>query len=55
MIKNDIGVPGHPFALGVAVTVELMDPPPGFDALNDGISPVPLVGRPMAALLLVHE
>lgn len=54
VIKNDNGVPGQPFAVGVMVTVELIAPPPGLVAVNDGMSPLPLVANPIAALLLVQ-
>jgi hypothetical protein len=49
-----IGVPAHPFAVGVTVTVAVIGEVVALVAVKDGISPEPLVARPIAVLLLVH-
>jgi hypothetical protein len=51
---NVAGVPVHPFAVGVTVTVAVIGEVVALIAVNDRISPEPLVARPIAVLLLVH-
>ena len=46
------GVPGHPLAVGVTVTVPVMGVVPAFVAVNEGIFPTPLPPNPMDVLLL---
>jgi len=53
-IKKDTGVPTQLLAVGVNTTVELIVAEPGLVAVNDGISPTPLVANPIAGLLLVQ-
>ena len=53
-IVNDKGVPIQVLAVGVNITVELMAVDPGLVAVKDGMSPVPLVPKPIAGLLLVQ-
>ena len=51
---NDKGVPTHPFALGVIVTVATTIVVPALVAVKDGILPVPLAASPMDGVLLTH-
>ena len=51
---NVVGVPAHPFAVGVTVTVAVIGEVVALIAVNEGISPEPLVARPIAVLLLVQ-
>jgi len=51
---NTIDVPVHPLAVGVTVIVATTGAVPVLVAVNEGISPVPLVARPMDAALFVH-
>ena len=48
------GVPLHPRAVGVTVTVEVMGPPVGLSAVKDGIFPEPDAANPVVVLLLVQ-
>ena len=48
-----MGVPGHPLAVGVTVTVVVTGVVPGFDAVKAGIFPEPLVPKP-TLLVDVH-
>ena len=50
-----IGVPAHPFAVGVTMTVALIGEDVALVAVNDGILFEPLAARPIAVLLLVHD
>lgn len=55
VIVNVIGVPTQPVGpTGVTVMVATNGPFVAFVVTNDGISPVPAAGRPMAGLLLVQ-
>ena len=49
-----VGVPAHPFAVGVTVTVAVIGEGVALVAVNDGILFEPLAARPIAVLLLVH-
>jgi hypothetical protein len=51
---NDIGVPTHPFAVGVTVIVAITVVMPTLVAVKDGIFPVPLPVNPMDGVLLPH-
>ena len=51
MIVNDRGVPGQPKALGVTVIVPESGLLPLLVAVNEGIFPMPLDGKPIAGLL----
>lgn len=53
-IKKERGVPTQLLAVGINTTVELMVAELGLVAVNDGISPTPLVLNPIAGLLLVQ-
>ena len=44
----------HPFAVGVTVIVAVIGEVVALVAVNEGIFPVPLAGRPIAVLLLVQ-
>jgi hypothetical protein len=54
VIVNDIGVPEHPFAIGVTVMVAITVVVPALVAVKDGIFPVPLPASPMDGALLTH-
>jgi len=49
-----VGVPAHPFAVGITVTVEVTGEVVALVAVNEGILFEPLAARPIAVLLLVH-
>jgi hypothetical protein len=49
-----VGVPAHPFAVGVTVTVAVIGEGVALVAVNDGILFEPLAARPIAVLLLVQ-
>jgi hypothetical protein len=51
---NVVGVPVHPFAVGVTVIVAVIGDVVALVAANEGISPDPLAARPMAVLLFVQ-
>jgi hypothetical protein len=51
---NDIGVPEHPFAVGVTVMVAITVVVPALVAVKDGIFPAPLPASPMDGVLLTH-
>ena len=51
---NVDGVPVHPFAVGVTVIVAVIGEVVAFVAVNEGISPDPFAGRPIAVLLFVQ-
>ena len=53
MVK-DIGVPGHPLAVGVTVIVAEMEAFVPFVVVKEGIFPFPLAPSPIAVLLLVQ-
>ena len=55
MIVKVCGVPGHPFAVGVTVMVEVTGVVPAFTALNAAMLPEPDAASPMVALLLVQS
>jgi hypothetical protein len=48
------GVPVHPFAAGVTVTVAVTGAEVVLAAVNEAILPVPLAARPMDVVLLVQ-
>ena len=50
-----VGVPAHPFAVGVTVTVAVIGEGVALVAVNDGILFEPLAARPIAVLLLVRK
>jgi hypothetical protein len=54
VIVNVAGVPVHPFAVGVTVTVAAIGDVIAFVAVNEGILPEPLAARPIAVLLFVQ-
>lgn len=54
VIVNVVGVPVHPFAVGVTVIVAAMGDVDAFAVVNAGILPEPLAARPIAVLLFVH-
>jgi hypothetical protein len=54
VIVNDVGLPVHPLAEGVTVTVPVMDVVPLLVAVKDGMLPVPLPPKPIDVLLLLH-
>jgi hypothetical protein len=54
VIVKVIGVPLQPLAEGVTVIVATTGVEPVLVAVNDGILPVPVAGRPMDGWLLVH-
>lgn len=54
VIVNAMGVPTHAFAVGVTVMVAITGAVPGFVAVNEGITPVPVADKPMDGALLVH-
>jgi hypothetical protein len=49
-----VGVPVHPFADGVTVTVAVMGDVVPLVAVNEGIFPEPFAARPIAVLLFVQ-
>jgi hypothetical protein len=49
-----IGVPTQPFNVGVTVIVEVIGLVPVLVAVNPETFPVPLAGKPIAVLELVH-
>ena len=51
---NVAGVPVHPFADGVTVSVAVIGEVVALLAANEGISPEPLAARPMSVLLFIH-
>ena len=54
MTVNVVGVPVHPFAVGVTVIVEEIGEIVALVAVNEGILPDPFAARPIAVLLFVH-
>ena len=54
VIVKLIGVPGHPFAVGVTVIVDVMGVVPALAAVNAGIFPEPPPPNPMVVLLLLQ-
>lgn len=54
VIVNDEGVPVHPFAAGVTVTVAISGAVPELVVVNDVIFPVPFAASPMDGLLFAH-
>lgn len=50
-----IGVPGHPFAVGITVIRATTGAAPRLVAVNGGISPVPEAARPIDGVVLVQE
>lgn len=48
------GVPMHPFAVGVTVMVAITGDVPVFEAVKDGMDPVPLPAKPIDGVLLVQ-
>ena len=55
VIVKVIGIPVHPVEEGVTVIVAVTGAAPRFVAVNDGISPVPVNGRPMEGVSLNQE
>ena len=51
---KDMGGPVHPFAAGITVMVAIIAVIPLFDAVKEGIFPVPFAPSPMDGLLFVH-
>ena len=49
-----IGVPVHPFAVGVTVIVAVIGEAVAFVAVNEGTLPEPLAASPIAMLLFVQ-
>ena len=54
MTVNVVGVPVHPFAVGVTVIVEEIGELVALVAVNEGIFPEPFAARPIDVLLFVH-
>jgi hypothetical protein len=54
VMVNDVGVPGHPLAMGVTVMVAVMGADVALVALKEAIFPIPEAPKPMAGLLLVQ-
>jgi hypothetical protein len=54
VIVKVVGVPMHPFAMGVTVIVALIGDVVALVAVNEGILPEPLDERPIAVLLFVQ-
>ena len=54
MIVYDEAVPVHPLAEGVTVIVDTTGAVPVFEAVKEGVFPVPLAARPILALLFVQ-
>jgi hypothetical protein len=54
VIVNVVGVPVHPFAVGVMVIVALIGDIVALVVVNEGILPAPVDARPMAVLLFVQ-
>ena len=51
---NVVGVPAHPFAVGVTVIVAVIGKVVALVAVNAGMLPEPLAASPILVLLLVH-
>ena len=51
---NVVGVPVHPFAVGVTVIIEVIGKVVALVAVNGGILPEPLDARPIATLLFAQ-
>ena len=49
-----VGVPVHPFAVGVTVIVAVMGAVVAFEAVNEGTFPEPFAASPIAVLLFVQ-
>ena len=49
-----VGVPVHPFAVGVTVIVAVIGDVVALVAVNEGILPEPFAARPIAVLLFVQ-
>jgi hypothetical protein len=54
MIVNDNGVPTHPLAVGVTMTVATTGAVPLLAAVNDGIFPAPLAVSPIDGVLFIQ-
>lgn len=54
-ISNVVGVPVHPFADGVTVTVDVMAVVPVFVAVKEAMLPIPVPLSPVAVLLLAQS
>jgi hypothetical protein len=54
VIVKVIGVPWHPFAVGVTVIVAITGTVPGLVAMNDGIESVPDAASPIEGSLFVQ-
>jgi len=51
---NVVGVPAHPFAIGVTVMVAVIGEVAPLTVVNEGTLPEPLAASPIAVLLFVH-
>ena len=54
VIVNVVGIPIHPFAVGVTVIVAVIGKVVAFVAMNEGTLPEPLAASPMAVLPFVQ-
>jgi len=54
VIVNVLGVPGHPFTVGVTVIVALAGAEPVFTAVKPGVLPVPDAASPIDGFEFVH-
>jgi hypothetical protein len=54
VMVNVMGVPTHPFAVGVTMIVAITGAEPKLVAVKDGMFPFPLAARPIVGSLLVH-
>jgi hypothetical protein len=55
VIVKTLGVPTHPFAVGVTVMVAISGAVPVFVAVNEGMTPVPFAANPTDGVSFVHE
>ena len=54
VIVKVVGVPGHPFSIGVTVIVAIKGAPVEFVAVKALIVPVPLAASPIPVVLFVQ-
>jgi hypothetical protein len=54
VMVNVVGVPAHPFAVGITVIVAVIGEVAALTVVNEGTLPEPLAASPIAVLLFVH-
>jgi hypothetical protein len=54
VMVNVVGVPAHPFAVGVTVMVAVIGEVAALTVVNEGTLPEPLAASPIAVLLFVQ-